>query len=527
MSIAFFKRIYNTIKHLKFIQVYYRVFFLIRNKLFKKKYKLKNAKVKSNLLICSSYYSDRSFSENNTFTFLNKSKQFDDVIDWNYSHYGKLWTYNLNYFDFLNQEYLSKETGLKLIEKYISEEYKLLDGLEPYPLSLRSINWIKFNSKHRINNPEIDRVLFLNYKRLIDNLEYHLLGNHLLENAFSLLFGAYYFKSDKLYNKANKILYNQLEEQILDDGAHFELSPMYHQIILFRLLDSVFLIKNNIWKKDKLLSLLEEKASKMLSHLKLITFKDGNIPMVNDSTFNIAPSSKNLFNMARVLGIEIDKNILLSDSGYRKIKNNNYELFYDVGEVGPAYQPGHAHSDTFNFILYTKEKPFIVDRGVSTYEKNEIRNKERSTSSHNTVVVNQLEQTDVWGGFRVGKRANVIYLEESNNHIEAMHSGYKNIGFMHKRILKYDNDQVIINDIVLGKKESSNVAMFHFHPNVKINKIESNTIYFEDLDITIIFEGNISIRKEYYNYSLGFNKTEKASKLFVDFKKDLTTLINF
>ena len=527
MSITFLKRIYNTIKYLKFIQVYYRVFFLIRNKFFKKKYKLKNAKGKSNLLKCAPCQSDIFYTEKNTFTFLNKSKQFDDGIDWNFSKYGKLWTYNLNYFDFLNQEELSKETGLKLITQYISSEDKILDGLEPYPLSLRNINWIKFVSRYSIKDPKIDTTLFLNYKRLIDNLEYHLLGNHLLENGFSLLFGAYFFKNDKFYIKAKKILLTQLKEQILDDGAHFELSPMYHQIILFRLLDSIFLIKNNVWKQDDLLSLLEEKARKMLSHLKLITFKDGNIPMVNDATFNIAPSSKYLFKMASMLCIEIDKNISLSDSGYRKIKNNNYELFYDVGEVGPRYQPGHAHSDTFNFVLYNKEKPFIVDRGISTYEKNETRNKERSTSSHNTVVVNQIEQTDVWGGFRVGKRANIVYLEESNNKIEAMHNGYKNIGFMHKRILKHDNNQVIINDIIFGKNESSNVAMFHFHPNVKIDKIESNTIYFEDLDITIIFEGNNSIRKEHYNYSLGFNKTEKASKLFVGFRKDLTTLINF
>ena len=29
-----------------------------------------------------------------------------------------------------------------------------------------------------------------------------------------------------------------------------------------------------------------------------------------------------------------------------KLETNNYELFIDVGNVGPDYQPGHAHSDT-------------------------------------------------------------------------------------------------------------------------------------------------------------------------------------
>ena len=85
---------------------------------------------------------------------------------------------------------------------------------------------------------------------LLDNLEYHLLGNHLLENGFSLLFGAYYFQDENLYKKAKEILEKELNEQILDDGAHFELSPMYHQLMLFRVLDCINLVKHNQWIVD-------------------------------------------------------------------------------------------------------------------------------------------------------------------------------------------------------------------------------------------------------------------------------------
>ena len=48
-----------------------------------------------------------------------------------------------------------------------------------------------------------------------------------------------------LYSKAKNIIEEELEEQILTDGAHFELSPMYHQIILDRVLDCIFLVKEN------------------------------------------------------------------------------------------------------------------------------------------------------------------------------------------------------------------------------------------------------------------------------------------
>ena len=156
-----------------------------------------------------------------------------------------------------------------------------------------------------------------------------------------------------------------------------KLSPMYHQIILFRVLDCIQLIKLNRWKNDDLLELLKEISSKMLSWLNNVTFNNGDIPMVNDSAFEIAPSSKELLDYGKSLGINIE-DIKLTDSGYRMFKNIKYELFMDMGGVKASYQPGHVHSDIFNFILYKNNLPFIVDTGTSTYEKNERRQLEKN-----------------------------------------------------------------------------------------------------------------------------------------------------
>ena len=53
--------------------------------------------------------------EGGKFIFLNKTKTFaDGSIDWNYSKFGKLWTYNLNYFDFLSSDH----NKLDLIHNY-------------------------------------------------------------------------------------------------------------------------------------------------------------------------------------------------------------------------------------------------------------------------------------------------------------------------------------------------------------------------------------------------------------------------
>ncbi len=63
------------------------------------------------------------------------------------------------------------------------------------------------------------------------------------------------------------------------------------------------------------------------------------------------------------------------------------------------YQPGHAHADTFNIVLKIKGQDFLVDvPGISTYEPGKRRIEERSTASHNTVTLENLEILPKFGG---------------------------------------------------------------------------------------------------------------------------------
>ena len=461
-----------------------------------------------------------------SFTFLNIPHNFSNQIDWNYTDYGKLWTYNLNYFDFLNQEGMSKEIGIDLINDYIKNDKTLKDGKEPYTISLRGINWIKFLCYHNINEHIINQTLYNHYQLLLNNLEYHLLGNHLLENAFSLLFGAYYFKDEVLYIKSKKLLISELNEQILNDGAHFELSPMYHQIILWRLLDCILLVKHNIWKNDEVFySFLKFNATKMLSFLNEMTYSNGDIPMVNDSAHNIAPSFNELMDYAHMLGL-IYSPIELNDSGYRKVNTDNYELFVDIGQIGPSYQAGHAHADMLNFELYINEAPFIVDTGTSTYENNELRQFERSTKSHNTVTINSKNQSEVWGGFRVGRRAKIIKQEQSNKLLEGAHDGYYKLVGLHNRQFIASNSNLIINDTFSKYTHVKAEANFHFYSDVNINIINDNSIECNN-GVKMKFDSTekIKLTKEYYQLAKGFNTTSKSQKLIVKFKNSLKTTI--
>ncbi len=458
--------------------------------------------------------------DTNTFRFLNLEHRFNGKINWNENRHGKLWTYNLNYFEFLLQDDVAVKNKLELIRDFISRKKNIKDGFEPYPISLRTIFTIRFLIENKIKDPEIDQLLFGQLLYLAENIEYHLLGNHLLENGFAFLFGAVYFKDDYFRKIASKTIKEQLDEQILQDGGHFELSPMYHQIILYRLLDSINLlesVKNDF--PSGFVDLCKNKAVQMLAWLENMTFSNGDIPMVNDATNDIAPVTSELLAYAGRLGLT-PSGSRLKDSGYRMFKTGAWELLADVGNIGPDYIPGHAHADAFGFVLYYGGKPVIVDVGISTYEKNERRQWERSTEAHNTVKVKDAEQTEVWGGFRVGRRAYVKLVSESEHHVEASHNGYRNLGIEHIRKFELGEQGLNISDTLLNNEKFKASAYFHIYPGVKILRNEE---YIGLNSLKVSFKGDIYITIEDYRFCSGYNKIIDAQRIRIDFLNKLET----
>ena len=515
----------NTVRHLKLIQVIYRIIWPLLDgyNLFNRKeiYVASDLDWIDYLVSSTTYCKDR-----NTFIFLNLKQSFPLEIDWTYNSNGKLWNYNLHYFDYLNQKDLNEKEGIQLIYSFIRNYYNLNIDLEPYPTSLRIINWVKFLSRNGVlENEEINKVLISQCNTLNNKIEYHILGNHILENAFALLFASYYFKNEKFYNKSKDLIEKELKRQILKDGSHFELSPMYHKLILFRVLDSINLISTNNWKTDALLEQISDVARLMLGWLKSIQFRDGSLPMVNDCTSEVAPETRELYLYASKLGINTLE-INLSESGYRKLVNNSFEVFIDVGAIKANYQPGHTHSDIFSYVLYYKDEPIIVDTGTSTYENNARRHYERSTYAHNTISINNYNPIEVWSSFRVGNRADINVEFENNELISASHNGYRKFKITHHREYLLKDETFQISDKLTGKTTKLATSSLHFHPNVKDIRVVQNTICIKSINLIIEIVGDIqNIRLEKYEFANGFNLTEEAKCLRIDFMNQIQTII--
>ncbi|HND89705.1 MAG TPA: alginate lyase family protein, partial [Saprospiraceae bacterium] len=420
---SIFLRYFHTLRHLRPIQVWYRAFYFFRKKWRQRtghRYPLHREPAHIESLVFQDFLPAVAtwWPSENRFRFLHIEQSFSEKTDWDFAAHGKLWQYNLHYFDCLHQKDLGPAEGFCLMHHFVEHLPDVPAALEPYPTALRIINWVKFLAKHDPvqAHTALDRSLYAQAYVLADHLEYHLLANHLLEDGFGLLFAALRYRDKYLFRRAAQVLDSELPEQILPDGGHYERSPMYHQILLGRMLDLHNLLANNAPLVDALtasagiaprcLAELGPRSQAMLGWMQAMTHPDGRMARFNDAVDGIAPAAAELVSYARRLGLEALAPFRgLSASGYFRPDSVVYTLIADAGPVGPDHQPGHAHSDTLSFEMSVGEEPFLVNTGISTYEKNGRRHYERSTAAHNTVTINDCEQSDTWSGHRVGRRA--------------------------------------------------------------------------------------------------------------------------
>ena len=202
----------RTVRHLRPTQVYHQ----IKYRLVKPQFKVVASPISVEQLAVSGFKTEPiqryHCLEGKKFTFLNLSHEF---AGWNFNEYGNLWTYNQNYFDWLNQPDMSAIEGVYWIDLFNStlttnSQLSTLNSqlsLDPYPIALRSINWIKFFLRYpeTVTKERLDS-LYSQVCLLDKKLEYHLLANHLLEDSYALYISAAYFQDERFLKKATKLL---------------------------------------------------------------------------------------------------------------------------------------------------------------------------------------------------------------------------------------------------------------------------------------------------------------------------------
>jgi uncharacterized heparinase superfamily protein len=438
------------------------------------------------------------------FTFLSKTIECGGSIPWNDPQHAKLWLYHLNYFDFLNVDFALPEeettlkSALEIMLNWCAYNTQGTEvGWEPYALSVRIVNWLKFLIRHQRSLELLG--LATKVKTFIETLgaqaatlerrlEKDLRGNHLLKNIKALLFAGVMLDtrlSTRWRAKGQRLLEQELNEQILPDGGHFERSPMYHAQILDDLTE-IRLLYDGVGLRLACADLLVQKIDSMARFLRAILHPDGEIPLFNDSVLGAARPSRQLLAMTESHeSTNVDSKphaIVFPESGYGVIRSAEARstLILDCGPLGPDYQPGHGHCDVLSYELSLGGQRVVVDTGVSTYEPGPERAYERSTAAHNTVRVDDEEQAEIWASFRVGRRPRVGELQGGNDgpahFLSGKHDAYRRLGVAHTRtILFHTPDTWIVADLLRGSGSHLVESFLHFHPRVRLEPVAEHT----------------------------------------------------
>ena len=480
-------RYWHTLRHLRPVQFYGRVWF----RLWRPRPDLRPAPPRAVLSGRWQQPARRlpSLTDPRRFVFLNEEGGLDE-LGWDGPQREKLWRYNQHYFDDLNALDASVRQAwhTALIEDWIAHNPPGVGcGWEPYPLSLRVVNWVKWALGGGTLSPAALLSLAVQVRWLTGRLEIHLLGNHVFANAKALVMAGLFFEgpeADAWLIKGLRILAREVPEQVLPDGGHFERSTMYHALALEDMLDLVNATRCSVARltpvQQRQVADWPQRVVAMHTWLQAMCHPDGDIGFFNDAAFDIAPRVAELdAYVRRVLRVDSlaapSALIHLKDSGYVRMSRGPAVALLDVAPVGPDYLPGHAHADTLSFELSVGAQRVLVNSGTSCYGNSTERLCQRGTAAHNTVVVDGQNSSEVWGGFRVARRAypTGLRIEQTadapTTEVRCAHNGYSRLPGqpVHHRIWQMDEEGVTVSDCVKGPHTYAE-ARFHFHPAVRV-----------------------------------------------------------
>ncbi|MGV8104211.1 MAG: alginate lyase family protein [Mesotoga sp.] len=310
--------------------------------------------------------------------------------------------------------------------------------------------------------------------------------------------------------KLSKILEKEIERQFYRDGVNVEQSVRYHKFSLeFALLAKLFLgIESPVLEKagDFVLALKKPDGSwpsigdddlgcilrlhsddlngdykAILSVLSVIfdrpDFKRTAEELSAEAELLVKDAASK---WASLKDLEPKKSYLFKEGGFFAYRTGwNRDDSYFLVKFGP--HKWHAHADLFHIEFSINGQNILVDSG--TYRYNNVPEQRiyfRGTSAHNTISINDLDQTKQWTTFRWHRPARVTEwkFDENSKGFEfgAGHNGYRGIGLLHSRRISGSSDlkTLMVSDCIEGKGRGTIKLFWHFSPELSLEKTGEN-----------------------------------------------------
>jgi len=447
---------------------------------------------------------------------------FPHAIDWNFVPDGNLsWSWDLNRHQFFlalatayhyTQDVVYVEKLVALWHDWMRKNPagKGVNWLSPFEVAARLRNWIwayfllaaapgasSIFLRHAWNGIR-EHAAFL-----ADHLEYHWPNNHLLLEALSLCEFALIFRGfvgERYLPLASKTLAEQVMQQVLADGVHGELCPMYHEIVATELSAFARLCHK---LKYALPATVADRIAAMRRFSSAMRRGDGSFPLLGDSSpsdtclrFDFAkPAHCHLAHWVQP-GVDcpepyVRKPVsldLFAAAGYAILRGNarHSHLIFDFGPWSRCATTNHGHSDALSFELHASGRPWIVDSGFfhpwageSADSGLEWSRYFRSTAAHNTLLIDELEPLEICDNGNVGRQATTRLIGYRSNSEEVAVCGetqpyWSGGGTLHRReiALQYTGNVTVRDSVFLDPPvttKSHRLEWFlHFAPDLAV-----------------------------------------------------------
>ena len=315
---------------------------------------------------------------------------------------------------------------------------------------------------------------------LADPNHYEKSFNHGLNEAAALYLVAVNFpdlpSASEWLDLSKNRLGDSLTAVVDADGVLIENSPYYH----FYTLEKYWELYNFAQKHNFPISdIFNKRLQEMISHATYILQPDKEIPLLGASLGRkvlysgiykdiaqsfpelkyVLTSGKEGKKPSNLSIVYPESGEVLMRSGWEKGEEfeNQAQAIFDFG----PYRTLHSDLDAMSFSLYANGINLMPDAGLYAYEESDYKNYFRGTASHNTVLVDDLDQAKgiaILGDFKETKD----YVFQS-----AEHELYN--GISHKRSgILIGKKYLLILDKLTSDQEHTYNQLFHLFPGAKI-----------------------------------------------------------
>lgn len=353
-------------------------------------------------------------------------------------------------------------------------------------------------------------------------------------------------------------LERQLATQVMDDGVHWEQSPMYHNEVLRCCLEVLRLAK--VYKTqipDQILSM-----TKAMAYADRFGQKpEGKQPAQGDS------DSTDIRDILTACALQFKDPLLKSGA----FSQPDYESIWDYGSAAvTAYKAldtkepdelficqqesgnwylrsdwgssadylhvrcgglggGHGHFDKLHIDLVINGEDFLTDAGRYTYVDGKERRRLKSAAAHNTVLIDNQEYThclDAWSVSGLHSAVNGSCKRKGNyTYIQCGHTGYMEQGLLvNRKILAVGTRIYLVCDEIYGSGSHSCSQHFHMAPEctVSVKDRENGIVFVEGKNFSakmLSLSPDTTVTAETFPISRHYNQMEQAEA--VTFRKQM------